>query len=450
MAEKPGLTPADALVAVTTVSFDISGLELWLPLITGARVVIATRDVATDGNALRELLERTAAAHASGRVLLQATPATWRLLIEAGWSGTKNLVMLCGGEGWPAGLATQLLSRGAELWNVYGPTETTIWSTRERVTSADVSLGEPLANTTLFVLEPSGEVAPLGVAGELWIGGAGLAVGYHGRPDLTEERFVDHPELGGRLYRTGDLVRRTAEGRLTYLGRLDDQVKVRGYRIELGEIESVIAGTPEVVQVVASVQRAGETARLVCHVVLTEAGKAAEEMILAGLMDRLRRALPDYMVPSAIMRLDALPLTPNGKVDRRALPVPDASAATSARPYVAPRSSLEREIAEVWRDVLGVERVGVHDDFFALGGHSLLAMRALARLGDIMPVRLTLASLFEARTVAALASYAVQALATTTDASDEDDLERMLAELEALSDDEAARLQNAPGVEGAR
>ena len=450
MADKPGLTPADAILAVTTVSFDMSVPELWLALITGARVVVASRAVATDGNALRDLIERTAAEHPSGRVLLQGTPGTWRLLIEAGWSGTRNLIMLCGGEAWPPSLATQLLSRGGELWNMYGPTETTVWSTRERVTSADISLGEPLANTTLFVLEPSGDIAPLGVAGELWIGGAGLALGYYGRPDLTAERFVERPELGGRLYSTGDLVRRSTDGRLTYLGRLDDQVKVRGYRIELGEIESVIAGTPEVVQVVASVQRAGETARLVCHVVLTEAGKAAEEMILARLLDRLRRSLPEYMVPSAIMRLDALPLTRNGKVDRRALPVPDAGATTSARPYVAPRSSLEREIAEVWRDVLGVERVGVDDDFFALGGHSLLAMRAVARLGHIMPVRLTLASLFEARTVAALAAYAVQALASTADATAENDLERILAELEALSEDEAARLQDAPSVEGAR
>jgi hypothetical protein len=285
-------------------------------------------------------------------------------------------------------------------------------------------------------------MAPVGVPGELWIGGAGLAIGYFNRPDLTAERFVDHPEHG-RLYRTGDLVRRTADGRLSYLGRLDDQVKVRGYRIELGEVESVLVGMPELVQVVVSVQRATENAepRLVCHVALTETGTAAEALIIGGMYERLRRILPDYMVPSAIMRIDAFPLTPNGKVDRRALPIAEGRTAALAPPYVAPRSPLEAAIAGVWRDVLGVERVGVDDDFFGLGGHSLLAMRVLARLADVTPARLTLGILFEARTVAGLATHAVQRLATQ-EAAAADDLAQLLAELEELSDNDVSRQLN--------
>jgi len=436
MAERPGMAHGDALVAVTTIAFDIAGLELWLPLTNGAEVVLASRAVAADGAALRTLIEVTTL-HAPGRTMVQATPATWTLLIEAGWQGASNVVMLCGGEAWPPRLAALLLPRGAELWNVYGPTETTIWSARHRVVDpSDVPLGEPLANTTLLVLEPTGEPAPLGVPGELWIGGAGLASGYHGRPDLTAERFVAHRRFG-RIYRTGDRVRRRADGHLQYLGRLDDQIKLRGYRIELGEIESVLAAQPGVAQAVAAVRGAGAEARLVAYVVPTDAS-----LDVAALAEPLRRALPEYMVPTAIVPLGALPLTPNGKVDRRALPAP--AEALPERPYVAPRSPLEQQIAEVWQDVLGVDRASVDDDFFALGGHSLLAMRVIARLADMLPVRLTIGALFEARTVAGLASIVVQRMAEQeTAASNDDELAALLAELEGLSDDDAARLLDA-------
>ena len=400
MAERPGLGSADAVVAVTTIAFDIAGLELWLPLTTGARVVIATREVAADGAALRALVAATASA--TRRTLLQATPATWRLLLEAHWPGTPNLVMLCGGEGWPEGLAQSLLSRGAELWNVYGPTETTIWSARARVSSATLSLGEPLANTTLLVLEPSREPAPLGVPGELWIGGAGLAHGYLGRPDLTAERFVQVGTFG-RLYRTGDRVRRLADGRLEFLGRLDDQVKVRGYRIELGEIEQALASAPGVVQAAATVHRSDSgDARIVGYIV-QRGGASQAPVAIAAAREAARRLLPEYMVPSVVVELEALPLTPNGKVNRRALPAPDANLALDT-PFVAPRTALEAEIAATWASVLDRAQVGVDDDFFALGGHSLLAMRVVARLGQQYGVRLTIGALFEARTVAALAN----------------------------------------------
>ncbi|MEO7998759.1 MAG: amino acid adenylation domain-containing protein, partial [Gemmatimonadaceae bacterium] len=412
MQDRPGLTSRDAIVAVTTVSFDISGLELWLPLITGAKVVLASRETAVDGIALRALMERTTELHRDAKVMLQATPATWHLLIEAGWSGAPNVVILCGGEAWPAGLSAQLRARSNAVWNVYGPTETTIWSTRALVTGDEIVLGEPLANTTLYVLDVNGELSPIGIPGELWIGGAGVARGYHGRPDLTAERFVEHAQFG-RLYRTGDLVRRTADGRLTYMRRQDDQVKVRGYRIELGEIEAVIASMPEVVKVAASVQRSAPDAdpRIVCHVVLTDAGAAHEALHLTGILEGLRKVLPDYMVPSGIMRIEQLPLTPNGKLDRRALPLIETTATTVTRPYVAPRSPIEAQIANVWQDVLRVERVGVDDDFFELGGHSLLAMRVIARLAETLDVRMTLGSLFETRTVSAFAALTVQHMA---------------------------------------
>jgi amino acid adenylation domain-containing protein len=442
MAERPGLAAGDALVAVTTVSFDIAGLELWMPLVTGAEIVLASRDVAIDGAALRTLIERTSSDTAARerRTMLQATPATWRLLVEAGWAGAPNVIMLCGGEGWPPGLAESLLPRGAALWNVYGPTETTIWSARAHVTAHGVvPLGEPIANTTLYVLEPSGIPAPLGVPGELWIGGAGLAEGYHARPDLTAERFVEHARFG-RLYRTGDRVRRHADGTLEYLGRLDDQVKVRGYRIELGEIESTLAASPGVDQAVVAL-RGGADARLVAYVVLrTEARTGDAATSVAALADRLRRALPDYMVPSAIVTLDSLPLTPNGKVDRRALPEPSAEASAAAHPYAAPRTPLEEQIAAVWADTLGRERVGIDDDFFALGGHSLLAMRVIARLADVLPVQLTIGAMFEARTVAGLAALAVQRLAEIEARIAADDLAAVLAELDTLSEEEAASL----------
>ncbi|MBI3789502.1 MAG: amino acid adenylation domain-containing protein, partial [Gemmatimonadetes bacterium] len=402
MAERPGLARGDALVAVTTIAFDIAGLELWLPLTTGARVVLASRETALDGAALAARFDRTAREVAPARAVLQATPATWRLLLEAGWRGAPNVVMLCGGEGWPEGLAAALLPCGAELWNVYGPTETTIWSARLRVESPELSLGEPIANTTLHVLDPRGVPVPIGVPGELWIGGAGLAVGYVGRDDLTAERFVEQPGLG-RLYRTGDRVRRLESGRIVFLGRIDDQVKLRGHRIELGEIEHALASVPGVLQAVAAVQRVGGGGepQLVGYVVLD--GAADEATVRQAVHDAARAALPEYMVPRLLVRLAAMPLTPNGKVNRRALPAPDAAAALEA-PYVAPRTPLEAQVAGIWREVLGRERVGADDDFFAVGGHSLLAMRVVARLASACGVRLSIGAMFEARTVAGLAA----------------------------------------------
>ncbi|HKH48538.1 MAG TPA: amino acid adenylation domain-containing protein, partial [Thermoanaerobaculia bacterium] len=415
MARRPGLAADDVMMAVTTVAFDIAVTELFLPLLVGARIEMVSRETASDAALL------AAAISAAGATCMQATPATWTLLVEGGWAGRPGLKALCGGEALPRALADKLLPRVAELWNVYGPTETTVWSALLRVGAGVglVPVGPPLGNTTLHLLARHDELAPIGVAGELAIGGDGLARGYHGRPDLTAERFVPHPFqdrtdrtdptdrsdlFGARLYRTGDLARRLPDGTLEFLGRIDHQVKVRGFRIELGEVEAVLAAHPAVREcVVAARQDAPGDVRLVGYVVLhptdptDPTDRSDPKFVLAAW---LRDRLPSYMLPSAFVLLDALPLSPNGKIDRKALPAPERPEAAGAP--AAPRSEEERLIAEAWADVLGRD-VGIHDDFFALGGHSLLATRVVSRLRDLLGVELGVRKLFEAPTVAELA-----------------------------------------------
>ncbi len=396
MRVRPGLSERDVLVAVTTLSFDIAGLELYLPLVTGARVVIATTEQAGDPRALARLLDDSRAS------VMQATPSTWRMLLDAGWRGRPGLKALCGGEALPPALADALLECGLELWNMYGPTETTIWSAVARVENpgAPVALGEPIANTALHVLDTTGAPAPLGVPGELHIGGAGLARGYRGRSDQTEERFVADPfshEAGARLYRTGDSVRRRADGSLQFLGRLDHQVKLRGYRIELGEIEATLGSAPGVTAAAARVHAgtASEPA-LVAYIVPAAPGADVE-----ALRARLAERLPAYMVPASIVELDALPTTPNGKLDRAALPAPELPTESA---FMAPRTEAEALVAGLFSEVLGCERVGALDDFFALGGQSLLAARLMSRLDARARAELPLRTLFEAPTVAGLAA----------------------------------------------
>lgn len=330
MAYRPGLTAADAIVAVTTLSFDIAGLEIWLPLIVGARVVIAPRFVVIDGHALTRLVNDTAEVvrAQNGRVMLQATPATWRLLLDSGWTGTEGLRMLCGGEAWGADLASALLSRGESLWNMYGPTETTIWSSVGHVDSADsITLGAPVFNTSLMVLDPHGSPVPPDAEGELFIGGDGVALGYLNRPTLTAEKFVPDPFArapNALMYRTGDLVRRGNDGSLKYLSRIDQQVKLRGFRIELGEIEAALVALTSIAQAVVVIRSDGTDARLVAYVIATDTAAPPENEVLR---DSLRRELPEYMVPLHYSFVHAFPLTPNGKIDRRALAEPlDADA----------------------------------------------------------------------------------------------------------------------------
>ncbi|MES1241578.1 MAG: non-ribosomal peptide synthase/polyketide synthase, partial [Acidobacteriota bacterium] len=402
MREEPGLSERDTLLAVTTLSFDIAGLELLLPLLVGGRVALAGRDEAADAAALIRLLDTT------GATVMQATPATWRMLLDAGWEGTPGLELLCGGEALPGELAVRLLPRVGSVWNLYGPTETTVWSAAGRVTSADpaaasLPIGEPVANTRLYLLDPHLEPAPVGVPGELCIGGAGLARGYRGRPELTAERFVPDPfaaEPGDRMYRTGDLAKRRADGGIDFLGRIDHQVKVRGFRIELGEIEAALAAAPGVRQVAVGTRGEGAERQLVAYVVAD--GSVGDT---GDLREFARERLPEYMVPSAFAVLDAFPLTPNNKVDRKALArVPIGTGAPADPDFVAPRNATEEKLAEIWSDLLDVERIGVRSSFFELGGHSLLGTRLISRLRDAFGVELPLRALFEAPTLEALAA----------------------------------------------
>ena len=393
MAQRPGLTGGDVLLSVTSLSFDIAGLELWLPLLNGASVVVASREEVADGRLLRARLA------ASGATVMQATPATWSLLLEAGWPGDQGLQVLCGGEALSAKLAQALAARSRALWNLYGPTETTIWSSLSQVDGTSrVTLGMPIANTQFYVLDGQLQPAPIGVAGELYIAGDGLARGYLQRPELTAEKFVANPFStipGARMYRTGDLVRYRGAGELEYLGRLDQQVKVRGFRIELGEIEAVLGSHPEITESVVLVQpdKEGEK-RLVAYIV------AEHEPASNELRGYLRERLPEYIVPQAFVSLAALPLTPNGKVDRRALPAVEIEVES----LIGPRDMVELQLAHIWEELLDVRHVGVRDDFFSLGGHSLLAVRLMARIQANFGQHLPLAALFQGATIEKLAS----------------------------------------------
>jgi len=400
MSRRPGLSSADTLLAVTTLSFDIAGLELYLPLVNGARVVLVPRDVAQAGEQLVDRLVR------SGTTVMQATPATWRLLLGAGWQGDGRLQVLCGGEALPRDLADSLLANAASLWNVYGPTEATIWSMLQPVPrEGRVTLGRPLDNTQIYLLSPRLRPVPVGVPGELLIGGEGLARGYRDRPDLTAERFIPHPfsnEPGARLYKTGDLARHLPDGTVEFLGRIDHQVKVRGFRIELGEIETVLAQHEGLAQaVVLAREDTPGTKRLVAYLVARTPESAPKTQ---ELRDFLKARLPEYMLPAVFVTLPALPLTPNGKVDRRALPAPDQDRA-SDRPYVAPGTPVEEELAAIWAEALGLKRVGVNDDFFDLGGDSLLVIRVVSKANK-GGLGITTKQLFQHRTVAELAKVA--------------------------------------------
>lgn|GEM_PF-887449 len=384
MMREPGLGEDDVLLAVTTLSFDIAGLELWLPLIRGARIELASRETAADPVALARRIE------AAGVTIMQATPATWRMLLDSGWGGSARLKVLCGGEQMTAELARRLLPACRELWNLYGPTETTIWSSVARIESPDdVTIGRPIANTRIYVLDDHLSPVPPGLVGELWIGGEGVARGYLNRPDLTAERFVEDPFHGGRMYRTGDRARYLHDGRIVCLGRADGQVKIRGHRIELGEIEAVLATHPGVRECAVVAREVAGDRNLFAYVV----GDADSSSCRA----HLRARLPSYMIPAAFIALPALPRTPNNKIDRNALPSPanrqpngDApeSLEDARESVLPPRTQTEQTIAGIWSRLLNVEHVGLRDNFFDLGGHSLLAARFVNELEKEVGVRM--------------------------------------------------------------
>ncbi|MDZ7994279.1 MAG: non-ribosomal peptide synthetase [Nostoc sp. EfeVER01] len=387
------LSHQDSLFSVTTLSFDIAVLEIFLPLIVGAKVILTSREIATDGAQLLQQLNNSAA------TVMQATPATWRMLLDAGWEGNSQLKILCGGEALPQSLARQLCQRCSQIWNLYGPTETTIWSTIYQISDSEktVSIGRPLANTQIYILDKYLQPVPVGISGEIYIGGVGLARGYFNQPELTKEKFITNPfNPKTLLYKTGDLARYLPNGEIEYLERIDYQVKLRGFRIELGEIEAVLEQYPAVYQCVVMVREDGsENQRLVAYLV-------AENAVTDELRQYLRQQLPEYMIPNAFMFLAEIPLTPNGKVNRRALPTPENTHLETSN-FVAPRHPIEEVLAGIWTQVLGVNQLGIHDNFFELGGHSLLATQVISRIAKTLGVNIPLQSLFEFSTIAELA-----------------------------------------------
>ncbi|MFZ2754734.1 MAG: non-ribosomal peptide synthetase, partial [Lysobacteraceae bacterium] len=391
----------------------------------GARVALADRATASDGEALAAMLETV------GASVMQATPATWRMLLDAGWRGRPQMRMFCGGEALPRELADRLLGCGRELWNVYGPTETTVWSTVERVQPGQtaIAIGRPIDNTEVYIVDKHLQLVPAGIPGELLIGGLGVAKGYLDRPELTAEKFIADTlgqRANARLYRTGDLARWRRDGRLEAIGRIDHQVKLRGFRIELGEIESVLAAHDAVAQavVVCREDRPGDK-RLVAYLVAAEG-----EIDIAALRTAARERLPEYMMPSAFVTMERLPLTPNGKVDRRALPAPDADAFAVAE-YTPPRNAEEETLVALWAEVLGRPQIGIHDNFFDLGGHSLLATQLVTRMQKALGADIGLRMMFEAPTVA---QFAELLLNNRMKDIDEDTLAAMMQQLEGLSD----------------
>ncbi|MEO5369526.1 MAG: amino acid adenylation domain-containing protein [Magnetococcus sp. DMHC-1] len=399
------LTPADRLLSVTTMSFDIFVLELYLPLCVGARVMLASQEMVRDAALLWQTMQQ------DNVTIMQATPATWRALLASGWERMDHLQVLCGGEALPRELAEQILARCGSLWNMYGPTETTVWSAMRRVTREEVPagalepIGRPIANTQIYILDPVGNPVPVGVAGELCIGGDGLALGYCNRPELTAEKFIstkteDPAHPGSRLYKTGDLARFLPDGTLDYLRRMDNQVKLRGFRIELGEIESVLLQHPAVRECVVIVHTdgAGEQ-RLVAYCV-PRSGEMPERVELRRF---LQDHLPEYMLPTQFVALDALPLTPNGKVNRRALPPPESIRGPAAPQSLTSRDTLELKLIQIWEEVLQTRPIGIRDNFFDLGGHSLLAVRLMAKISQHCQRHLPLATLFQGSTIEQLA-----------------------------------------------
>jgi amino acid adenylation domain-containing protein len=439
MWKSPGITATDVLVATTTISFDVAAVDMFLPLIVGARLVIALTSEAADGNELLRLLRR------SDATIMQAAHITWQLLLEAGWTGNPALKILCGGEPLSRNLADTLLACGGELWNMYGPTETTVCCSALRVQpgTGPVLLGPPIANTQFYVLDAHGELVPPGVAGELHIGGDGVARGYFDRDDLTRERFV--PDrfrgiAGAKLYRTGDIVRRRGCATLEFIGRRDQQIKLRGFRIELGEIEATLQQQPHVLEA-AAVIREGLTGEKAIWAFVVPAADARDpaNTFIADLRFGVSKSLPYYMVPSRIVALDSLPRTPNGKVDRRALQKPiDVGAPKLGKPswtlsqtndererslsvdptglatpegvlpstddFSAPRTPTELLLAQIWAETLRLEHVSRSDQLFALGADSLQIFRIVARAKK-RGLHLTAKALHLHPTIAALASY---------------------------------------------
>ncbi|MBL4743521.1 MAG: amino acid adenylation domain-containing protein, partial [Cycloclasticus sp.] len=397
MANCPGMDSNDTILSVTTVSFDIAALELFLPLIVGATVRIAPYEATVSGDKLRALIE------AKGVTMFQATPASYKLLVSSGWQGDSKLKLLCGGEAMPYELSKSLLNRCGSLWNMYGPTETTIWSSVYQVLASDneISIGKPIDGTQMFVLNDSMQPVPIGVPGELYIAGDGVAGGYYKNKSLTKEKFVcnkfslvpDYP-----MYKTGDLVRFRSDMNLQYLGRTDFQVKIRGFRVEIGEIE-VISATHDLVKecVVNAWKDERDEQILVAYIVPIKSDEALDGL---DLRDFLKGKLPDYMIPAFFIKLDGFPLTQNGKVDRKSLPLPtESEKITTQLEYVEPKNDFELCLSVAWQQVLKLPQVGVTDNFFDLGGDSLMTVMLIHEMELASGIKFDMGDVFSSPTI---------------------------------------------------
>ena len=398
---KPGITATDTLLAVTTLSFDISVLELFLPLSVGAKVVIAGSKTTRNGQELLSLMR------SCGTTIMQATPTTFHLLIGAGWASPLPIKVLCGGEPFPNDLAQKLTKLADSVWNMYGPTETTIWSSCHKITEGKpVLIGRPIANTQIYIVNDKNQPTPIGVAGELLIGGLGVTRGYLNRLELTEKQFIPDcfaPHANSTLYRTGDLACYLPTGEIKILGRIDHQIKIRGFRIELGEIESAIESHPAVRQgVVKPHEYASGDVRLTAYVTL----RAGEENV--QLRSYLKNILPEYMIPAVVTVLLEMPLTPNNKIDRKALPEPDRSRPELNKKMVLPQNEMEADLAQKWAGMLQLDQVGIDDTFFDLGGNSLLSIQLIAQLEQEMHTKIPVVKFYQYPTIRLFSQYLLQ------------------------------------------
>lgn len=401
MQTQPGIKSDDVLLSVTSVSFDIAALELFLPLTVGAMVVIAEKEMMANPSLIGDAINHH---HVT---MMQATPAVWQLLIDAGWSGKEDLKALCGGDILTKRLADEILNRVNSLWNMYGPTETTIWSAIQQIQKdkKTITIGHPVGNTQLYILDKYMQPVPVGVAGELHIGGEGLAQGYLNQKDLTEKKFIPDPfsyKAGARLYKTGDAARYLPDYSIEIIGRLDDQIKINGHRIEPGEITSVLMQHYLITDaiVITQTENSGEKKLLAYFV-----SKDKQSINTSELQEFIRKKLPAYMLPAAFIQLDKIPLTPNGKIDRNALPVPNNLQLQSE--YVAPTNEIEQILAEIWQNVLEVEKVSIHDNFFDLGGASIQSLQVVAG-ASMAGLQINPEMIFEYQTISELAEHLQQ------------------------------------------
>jgi amino acid adenylation domain-containing protein len=396
MKGRPGMDEKNVVLALTSIGFDISIMELFLPLLTGAKVVIANDEMTTSPLMISETINQ----HDVNFV--QATPATWQLLLDSGWNGAPGLKALCGGDVLARRMADRLLKCVSSLWNLYGPTETTVWSSVGEVKADNnpITIGQPIGNTQMYILDRYQQPVPIGVIGELYISGAGLARAYLNSPELTREKFIPNrfsTETSSRLYKTGDRARYLPDFNIEVLGRIDDQVKVQGHRVELGEITAVLMEHPALTDaiVIARQESTGET-RLVAYFV----SKHDPSPEPGKLREFLGKKLPAYMIPVFFVKMDVLPLTSSRKVDRKALPVPEASRHRSL--YIAPRNEEEQILAQIWQNVLDVEQVGIEDNFFDLGGASIQSIQVVSE-AYMYGYLISVANIFEYSTIAQLA-----------------------------------------------